>query len=67
MAEKEAVAEDLQKLTPRIYRRLEDRKAWDAYWKVNCFFLYIKQFTTFLSLLLHIFGQICTNIIFLFS
>lgn len=29
---REAVVE---KLSPRIYRRLEDRKAWDAYWKVT--------------------------------
>lgn len=23
-----------EKLSPRIYRRMEDRKAWNAYWQV---------------------------------
>ncbi|VDM13955.1 unnamed protein product, partial [Wuchereria bancrofti] len=29
----ETVMGEKDKLSPRIYRRMEDRKAWDAYWQ----------------------------------
>lgn len=30
----ETVVGEKDKLSPRIFRRMEDRKAWNAYWQV---------------------------------